>query len=219
MILRYFFAFLLGYLFGNVSFSSIIAKVFADKDIRKIGSGNPGATNVLRTMGLKYAVFVFILDALKAVIPAIVGCFIIGKGANEFSLLSGFYCPEIFAGGLGAVLGHNFPVFAHFKGGKGVSCTLGLLTVANPLLGLGLIALSGILNLKIKIYSIVSVSVMLLASLLYTFVDVLPEMQWIQICVVWGLFALMLFMHRENLFRLARGTEKKIKIFKSEDEQ
>lgn len=216
---RYILAFLAGYLFGNISFSSIIAKKAANKDISKIGSGNPGATNVLRTLGLKYAVMTFAGDMLKAMAGAILGCVIIGSGLNDFSLLRGFYCSEIFVGGIGAILGHNFPVFMKFKGGKGVSCTLGLLTVMNPILGICFITFAALSNIKIKIYSIVSIITMLLASICYTVLDSCPDpgANTVQIIVLWALFALMVFMHRENIVRIFNGTEKEIKIFKSEE--
>lgn len=217
--MRYFLAFLVGYLLGNISFSSIYAKIFAKQDIKSMGSGNPGATNILRTMGLKYAVPVFILDALKAIIGSVVGCLIIGNGITEFTFLSGFYCPEVFLGGVGAILGHNYPVFMGFKGGKGVSCTLGLLIVLNPLMGLGSVALAAISNIKIKIYSIVSIATMFISATCFTLFDVCPDKtdNLIQIIVLWLLFALMVFTHRQNIVRLINGTEGKIKIFKTEE--
>lgn len=134
-----------------------------------MGSGNAGATNVLRNMGLKYAIPTFVGDALKAMLAAVLGCLIIGEGFFEFDWLYGYTCPQIFVGGFAAILGHNFPVFMGFKGGKGVSCSLGLLIVMNPLLGITLVILAAAANLFIKLYSLVSIATMLLATFLYAF--------------------------------------------------
>ena len=218
--MRYAIAILVGYLLGNISFSSIFAKIFAKKDIHSMGSGNPGATNILRTMGLKYAVPVFILDASKAIIASIIGCIIIGNGSFfEFTFFHGYTCYEVFVGGVAAILGHNYPALMRFKGGKGVSCTLGLLIVLNPLLGLGAVAFAAGANVKIKIYSIVSLATMLISALCFTFFDVCPNPQdnLIQIIVLWLLLALMIFTHRQNIKRLLNGTEGKINIFKTEE--
>ena len=218
--MRYAIAIIVGYLLGNISFSTIYAKIFAKKDIHSMGSGNPGATNILRTMGLKYAVPVFILDAFKAIIAAVLGCLIIGNGSFfEFSFLHGYTCPEVFFGGVAAILGHNYPALMRFKGGKGVSCTLGLLIVLNPIMGLLAVAFAASANVKIKIYSIVSIVTMLLSALCFTFFDACPNPQdnLIQIIVLWSLLALMIFTHRQNIVRLLNGTEGKINIFKTEE--
>ena len=209
-VLRYCLAALAGYLLGTVSFSNLMARAILKKDIRTLGSGNAGATNVLRNLGLKYAIPVFLGDALKAVLAAILSCLIIGRGLNEFSWLTGFTCPEIFVGGLAAVLGHNFPVFMGFKGGKGVSCSLGLLTVMNPLLGLAFILVSAVLNYYIKLYSVISISVMFVSALVFTIVDAHGDPT--EIAVLWLLFVLMVFMHRANIVRLIKGEEKKVDI-------
>lgn len=218
--MRYAIAFIVGYFLGNISFSSIFAKAVAKKDIHTMGSGNPGATNILRTMGLKYAVPVFILDAFKAVLASVLGCLIIGNNSFfEFSFLQGYTCFEVFVGGVAAILGHNYPVLMRFKGGKGVSCTLGLLIVLNPIMGLLAVAFAASANVKIKIYSIVSLATMLLSALAFTLFDTCPNPQdnLIQIIVLWSLFALMVFMHRQNIMRLIKGTEGKINIFKTEE--
>lgn len=211
-VLRYILAFLVGYFLGNISFSNIMSKVLIKKDIRTLGSGNAGATNILRNFGLKYAVPVFICDALKAVIASILGCLIIGKGLGGFTWRYGFCEPQILLGGIASVIGHNFPVIMGFKGGKGVSSSLGLLTVMNPILGFVFIVIAAIANIKIKVYSVVSMSIMLLSAIVYTVFDAKGDIY--EICVLWFMFALMVFMHRSNLIRLIKGEEKKVQIFK-----
>ncbi len=212
LVLRYIAAALAGYFLGNISVSNIIARSVAKKDIRTMGSGNAGATNVLRNMGLKYAIPTFVGDALKAMLAAVLGCLIIGEGFFEFDWLYGYTCPQIFVGGFAAILGHNFPVFMGFKGGKGVSCSLGLLIVMNPLLGIALVILAAAANLFIKQYSLVSIATMLLATFLYAFLDAGGDM--IEICVLIAMLLLMLFMHRQNILRLIKGQESKIDVFK-----
>ena len=213
IVLKYVIAAVVGYLLGNISFSNILTKIVAKKDIRTMGSGNAGATNVLRNLGLKYAIPVFIGDALKAAGAALLGCLIIGKGFEDFSWFGGFCRPEIFVGGVSAILGHNFPVFMGFKGGKGVACSLGLLVVMNPVLGVIFIVLAAIANVLIKLYSLISMSTMLAAAIVYCIFDTNGGI--IQIIVLWFMFFLMVFMHRENVKRLIKGEEKKIEnIFK-----
>ncbi len=212
LVLRYIAAALAGYFLGNISVSNIIARSVAKKDIRTMGSGNAGATNVLRNMGLKYAIPTFVGDALKAMLAAVLGCVIIGEGFWDFNWLYGYTCPQIFVGGLAAILGHNFPVFMGFKGGKGVSCSLGLLIVMNPLLGIGLVILAAAANLFIKLYSLVSIATMLLATILYAILDAGGDV--IEIGVLIVMLLLMLFMHRQNIVRLLKGQESKIDVFK-----
>ncbi len=211
-VVRYILAAVIGYLLGCISFSNIVAHAVSKKDIRTLGSGNAGATNILRNFGLKYAVPVFVGDALKAAGAAVLGCVIIGKGFENVSWLQGFTSPQIFVGGVAAVLGHNFPVFMGFKGGKGVSSSLGLLMVMNPVIGFAFIVLAAIANTCIKVYSVVSISTMFLSAVVYTLFDAHGDIY--EIAVLWGLLALMVFMHRANIKRLFKGEEKKIDIFK-----
>lgn len=211
-VLKYIIAAVLGYLLGNISCSNIMAYLVAKKDIRTLGSGNAGATNILRNFGLKYAVPVFLGDAIKAAGAAILGCLIIGEGLDGFTWLEGFCSPQIFVGGISAIIGHNFPVFMGFKGGKGVACSLGLLTLMNPILGGIFIILAAIANIYIKLYSLVSMSTMFSAAVVFSIFDTNGGI--IQIIILWFMFVLMVFMHRENIKRLIKGEEKKVDIFK-----
>ncbi len=212
MIVKYIIAAILGYFLGNISCSNIMSLLVAKKDIRTLGSGNAGATNILRNFGLKYAVPVFLGDAIKAAGAALLGCLIIGEGFEGFSLLEGFCKPQIFVGGLAAIIGHNFPVVMGFKGGKGVACSLGLLVVMNPILGVIFIVFAATANIFIKLYSLVTMSTMFLAAIVYSIFDLNGGI--IQIIVLWFMFLLMVFMHRQNVKRLIKGEEKKVDIFK-----
>ena len=210
LILHYIAAAAVGYLLGNLSFSNMMSQHLAEKDIRTVGSGNAGAANLLRTFGLKYAIPVCLGDACKAIAGALLGCLIIGKGFEGFTWLGGFSAPEIYVGGVAAILGHNFPVFMHFRGGKGVASSLGLLIIMNPLMGAGFILFAAIANTFIRLYSLVSISTMLLATILYTVFDAHGD--WIEVGVLLFLLVLMIFMHRSNLARLFKGEEKKMDI-------
>lgn len=212
IVFKYLLAAVLGYFLGSISFANIIAKAVSKTDIRTLGSGNAGATNILRNFGLKYAIPVFFGDAIKAALAAIIGCVIIGEGFEGFTFITGFIKPQIFVGGLSAILGHNFPIFMGFKGGKGVACSLGLLTLMNPILGIVFIILAACANTFIKIYSLVSMSTMLLSAIVFTIFDANGEI--FEIITLWFMFVLMVFMHRSNLKRLFKGEEKKIDIFK-----
>lgn len=212
IVLRYIIAAILGYLLGNISCANIMAHLVAKKDIRTLGSGNAGATNILRNFGLKYAVPVFFGDAIKAAGAALLGCLIIGKGFEDFNWLDGFCQPQIFVGGIATIIGHNFPVFMGFKGGKGVACSLGLLVLMNPILGAIFIIIAAIANTFIKLYSLVSMSTMLSAAIVFSIFD--SNGGIIQIIILCFMFLLMVFMHRENVKRLIKGEEKKVDIFK-----
>lgn len=212
LVLKIVITVIIGYLFGNISCANLMAKAISKKDIRTLGSGNAGATNILRNFGLKYAIPVFLGDAIKCAGAAVLGCLIIGKGFNGFNWLKGFIEPYIFIGGVSAIIGHNFPVFMGFKGGKGVACSLGLLTLMNPILGVIFIFIAAMANIHIKLYSLVSMSTMLLAAIVFTIFDANGEI--FEIITLWFMFLLMVFMHRANLKRLFKGEEKKVDIFK-----
>ncbi len=129
---------IIGYLLGCISAAYLIGKKFGHIDIRQYGSGNAGATNMLRTMGIKYAAPTLILDMLKAAAAALLGWLIMGSRWG------------IAIGGYAAVLGHTFPFYMDFKGGKGVAAICGVLMVLNPLLGIILLVLGILANLIVK---------------------------------------------------------------------
>ena len=130
MIATYILMAVIAYLIGSVNFSVIISKKIAGFDVREKGSGNAGTTNMLRSVGKGPAALTLILDILKGIVPVLIARFIVGNIASEANTailvqLAGFF----------AVLGHTFPIFFGFKGGKGVATSLGVLLVMNPLIG------------------------------------------------------------------------------------
>ena len=116
-----------GYLLGGFSSAKFLSKLKKD-DITKHGSGNPGTMNMLRTFGIKFGALTLLMDALKGAIPSLIGFFMFGgvAGGNVAYI-------ALFAGGFSAILGHIFPIYYKFKGGKGVACVVGMFAVAEPL--------------------------------------------------------------------------------------
>ncbi len=204
------------YLLGNVSFARIIAQRHK-VDITKQGSGNPGATNTLRTLGGKAGLAVFLLDILKGAIPALVGVLVFGgyvglehgiilMGTSE-SYLALYLC------GFASVLGHAFPVVYQFKGGKGVASVLGMCIVAQPICTLIIFLICFLVMLFVKYMSVMSmIFVTLVISLQLCF---LPSgtsaILYVLLALVW---ALTIFFHRSNIARLIKGEERKIDLLK-----
>lgn len=195
--LKYLLIAVIGYFLGNISVGILIARLYGIKDIRKVGSGNAGTTNVLRNLGWIPSVLTLAGDCLKGLIAALIGKWI----AGDIGLL---------IGGNFAVLGHDFPVFFKFKGGKGIATNLGLILVLNPWIAVGL---------TIAVLIVVAISrYMSLGSIMACFAY--PTLVAILMrghahyaaCVGFGIFAgaLALFCHRSNLVRLIRGQENRL---------
>ena len=123
-------AIIIGYLLGSINFSILIAKYFHKVDIQKVNTGNPGATNVTITLGKKWGLLVVFLDEIKTIIVMFItfGISCIAIPGTSFNLdQTSYYVPAVFT-----ILGHCFPVYNRFKGGKGVACFLGFLLMINP---------------------------------------------------------------------------------------
>ena len=187
------------YLIGSIPFALIIPKLFGLGDIRNIGSGNVGATNVLR-MGNKFLAFgVLCLDVLKGLIPFILlNSFFDNIGLLHTILLCHF-----------SILGHIFPVWLKFKGGKGVATYIGFLFGINLFLGLYFIIIWMVIAL-ISRYSSLSSIIALLIAPIYFFIN---SNNYISVFLLY-LFLIIIFKHRENIKRLINRTENKIKLSK-----
>ncbi len=209
-------AFLAGYLIGNINFARIFSWAFAKKDITTVGSKNPGTMNMLRTRGIGEAFLTLIFEAIKSGVPAIGGYFLF----NHFFLGYGNWAYFLIA--LGAIVGHCFPVFYKFKGGKGVACTFGMFVFHPNLWWISLIvfAICFVLFFFIDYGFIISITFILTMTIVATCLFVIYNFPfWIAFVVIlWINFALVLFMHRSNIKRLCTGTENKVnfreKIFK-----
>lgn len=185
------------YIVGSIDFAVVIARMHG-VDIHSVGSGNPGASNVLRTIGRFPAAMVLLGDTLKGVVGAAMGM-----------VASGTADPRIewaFLAGLAAVVGHCYPIFHRFKGGKGVATGLGVLLFTVPLVGLIIIAGWAVL---VKLTSTASISslVMILLSVPLSIWQGVSGMS-----LVWLLATIVLvfWRHRGNIKRVFRGSEQKV---------
>ena len=184
----------ISYLMGSIPFGLILTKVFLKKDIRNVGSGNIGATNVLRTGNKLIGYFTLILDVLKAVIPV---------------LYVKFNFPElVYISSLSAFIGHVFPIWLKFKGGKGVATYVGILFSINYFFGIIFIVSWLIIFFISKYSSLGSILSSLLIPILI-FLNSSYENQYFFIIM----FVLILYTHRENVKRLINKEESKTKIY------
>ena len=199
-----------GYILGSVPFGLVLCYLAGYGDIRKIGSGNIGATNVLRTGNKWLALLTVILDASKAGIIAWLALrFILPK---PFAF-AGILCylnvaVALFAGSM-AIIGHNFPVWLKFKGGKGVASAFGFLLVTKPLIGLSVFAI-WLLTAFITRYSSFSAIIAAISLPIITYFTAEPVYT---ICYT-ALVILVLIRHHANFVRLFKGQESKISFKK-----
>ena len=184
----------ISYLMGSIPFGLILTKIFLKKDIRKVGSGNIGATNVLRTGNKRIGYLTLILDVLKAVIPV---------------LYIKFKFPElVYISSLLVFIGHVFPAWLKFKGGKGVATYVGILFSINYILGI-VFAFSWLIIFFISKYS--SLGSILATLLIPIFIFFNPNYENEYFFII--MFVLILFTHRENVKRLINKEESKTKIY------
>ncbi|RKN84602.1 glycerol-3-phosphate 1-O-acyltransferase PlsY [Paenibacillus ginsengarvi] len=188
---------LLAYLIGSISFSFLYGKIFKGIDIRKHGSGNAGATNTLRVIGVGPAIAVLLLDAAKGVLAVWIG---IWFSANA----DASYIPAL--AGLAAIAGHNWPVYFGFKGGKGIATTIGVAATLCfiPALIAGAVAI--LLIALTRYVSLGSLVFAVLIPIIVAFMDYPSSTLWATIVI--GLFAIV--RHRTNIVKLVKGKESKL---------
>ena len=211
------------YLFGSISSAIIFTKLFSNKDIREMGSGNAGFTNVLRSVGAVPAVLTLLLDFFKGVIAGFVGRFV-------FSLLdvSAELSPELiiyggFIGGVFVIIGHMYPIYFNFKGGKGIVTAAALMAVTDWRVFLLIVATFLILFFSTKIISLASITCAALYGV-YTFVisfffeyktgEFPLRFVILTTLLSFLLGAFVIVKHKENIKRLLKGEEKKITVKK-----
>ena len=187
------YVFFYSYLLGSIPFGLIITKIFLKKDIRSIGSGNIGTTNVLRTGKKSLAIITLLLDALKGYASVIVSLIYF----NDLVFLSSLTC----------FVGHIFPVWLNFKGGKGIAVYLGIIIALYFPLGI-VFGISWILIAFIFKYSSLSSMIGALAVLIYSIILNNNSLSFFLLII----FIIILFTHRENIRRLKKSDESKIKL-------
>lgn len=196
----------IAYLLGSIN-TSIILSSFQGKDIRKEGSGNAGATNTLRVMGKKAAVFVVIFDGLKGVLAVLAAHLVC-----HFMPVEEFYAnAAVYLSALGVMLGHIYPLYFGFKGGKGVMTTIAVILMLDW--RIGLILLVGCVAIML-ITKYVSLGSCIGAALFPVFVAIFHKGDIMFLVVAILIGALAIFKHRSNIKRLATGTESKLSFKK-----
>ena len=205
---------IIAYLIGSINFSVIISKKVAGFDVREKGSGNAGTTNMLRAVGKKAAAVTLICDVLKGVVSIGIAIILgnIVKDINRELLIQ--------VAGIAVVLGHTFPVFFGFKGGKGVATSLGILLLSNWQIGLICLVFGIVLIILTRMVSLGSCAAAVLFPVLTLFINdhytVLTEGKSGSTYFIYSviLAIIVLYNHRSNIKRILSGTENKISLKK-----
>ena len=207
------FSVILAYLLGSISFAVILSKLFLKKDVREMGSGNAGTTNVMRTGGFKLGAMTFLGDVLKGLVACIIGKAIfkaVFENGDEWAVYGAFLC------GIACMLGHVFPIFFGFKGGKGIATSVGIFAVCcypAIIIGLAVFALGVWLTKIVSISSIAAAVTVVGCTMIFSFVNQ-PALFWPQAVLAVAMGILVIAKHGENIKRLINGTEKKLTIRK-----
>jgi glycerol-3-phosphate acyltransferase PlsY len=188
----------LGYLFGSIPFGLVVGFLFTGKDIRQFGSGKTGTTNVLRTAGRVAALLVMVGDISKGVVPALVGRYLFDDNGVAA------------AGAAAGIVGHIFPVFAGFHGGRGVAVAFGGVLGLTPLWALVFSVIAAAILIPTRYVSLMSVLGTALAALILCIAAVLWDLP--PAFAIYALFAMLVieYMHIPNIKRLLAGTEPRL---------
>lgn len=193
------------YLFGNVNFAVLYSKMLG-KDIRKLGSGNPGTMNMIRNYGKIMGAVTLISDVLKGALPCLLGWFMIGDNFKFSSDRTGLY-----VGALSLIVGHIYPVFYKFKGGKGIASSIGICAVINLPAAFICFALG---FLFIQLTSCGTVGSFICVGAPLTVEAYLIKNPSVAVSVIMcALLFLTLFAHRKNIVRLFQNTDNKTKLY------
>lgn len=211
------------YLFGSISSAIIFTKLFSGKDIRELGSGNAGFTNVLRSVGTFPAVLTLLLDFMKGVIAGFVGRFVFslvdvsGELSKELVIYGGFI------GGVFAIIGHMYPIYFKFRGGKGIVTAAALMAVTDWRVFLLSLATFLIVFVFTRIISLSSITAAAMYCV-YTFLlsyffeyktGVFPlRYVWLTTALTFLLGMFVIIKHKDNIKRLLKGEEKKLTVKK-----
>ncbi|MBS1762951.1 MAG: glycerol-3-phosphate 1-O-acyltransferase PlsY [Bacteroidetes bacterium] len=200
----------IAYLLGSIPTALLVSRKFFGIDIRDYGSGNMGATNTFRVLGPKYGTIVMVGDILKGVAAALLFTFLPYYVEHEVARINLMICL-----GIASVLGHIFPIFAGFKGGKGVATLFGLVIALQPAIAISCVAVFLLVLYLTRYVSLSSIlaSIMLPVSVLWI---------WNEGEILYRGFALLVAIlvvitHQKNIGRLIRGVESRMPIFKSRD--
>ncbi|MBQ8634866.1 glycerol-3-phosphate 1-O-acyltransferase PlsY [bacterium] len=188
---------IVAYLIGSIPTGYLIVKIKTNQDIRTIGSGSTGATNVKRVLGKKWFFIVMILDALKGATPVLLA---------KYLTIDTYGINAVLAAIL-VIIGHSKPIFLQFKGGKSVASGVGTILALNPLVGLSIAIIWGIITYISKYVSLGSIIALGLSPILmYLFKN---PIGYIVYCAIAAIY--IIYLHRENIARLIKGEENKVR--------
>jgi glycerol-3-phosphate acyltransferase PlsY len=188
----------IGYLLGSIPAGLVAGKVTRGIDVRDYGSGKTGVTNVLRVLGLRVSLLVAITDIAKGAVPVVIARVLVDDAYGQA------------VAGMAAVAGHNWPLYAGFRGGRGVATSFGALLAMSPLVALALVPVGIFIAIVTRYMSVMSVGGSVVTGLVFLALAVLGLQPWAY--AVYGLLAagLVVVLHRENIQRLLAGREPKI---------
>ncbi len=214
MIMTAVVAVLAAYIVGSINFAVIFTKAFTHTDVRDYGSGNAGTTNVMRVGGMTPGLLTFVCDALKGFVACIIGRWLFGYvyaqtgDAYMLPIYGAYLC------GLACMIGHIFPIFFGFKGGKGVATSVGIFAVCCPVAiisGLGVFAAVLIISRIVSLSSLAATVVVVVLSIVLRSRE--NGASWVpQTVLAVSMGAIVFIKHHENIKRLINGNEKKITV-------
>lgn len=209
MIIYYIVMTVIAYAIGSISFSVVFSKKIAGFDVREKGSGNAGSTNVLRTVGKKAAILTLLCDVLKGIVAVLIAVLL----ANIVKELDGALLVQLAA--VAVIIGHTFPIFFGFKGGKGVATSLGVLLLINWQIGLICLVFALVIMALTRMVSAGSVLAAILFPVLTLFIGdahYIVHGNYFVFSVIMAL--IVAFNHRSNIKRILNGTENKLSFKK-----
>ncbi len=196
---------IIAYAIGSINFSVIISKKVAGFDVREKGSGNAGSTNMLRAVGKKAAAITLVCDILKGVIPSLIAILIanIMKGSIDKALL-------VQISGVAVAIGHTYPIFFQFKGGKGVATSLGVALITNWQMGLICLVFALVIMALTRMVSLGSISASVLFPVLTLFIHehYIADGNYLVFGIIMAV--IIVFNHRSNLKRILEGKENRL---------
>ncbi|QDT99511.1 glycerol-3-phosphate 1-O-acyltransferase PlsY [Gimesia aquarii] len=199
------------YLAGSIPFGLLVAKLVTDTDIRKVGSGNIGATNVARTLGAKWGILVLVLDALKGLLPVLfIPSLFVATDSSDFDHVR-------VLSGVATILGHMFPVWLGFRGGKGVATSLGVILVLGPwstLIAVAAFILTFLISRIVALSSLIAATAFGIAQFVQLGSLAFSSEKWSLAAFSIAVPVLIIVRHWSNLGRIMRGEEKKFQFGK-----
>lgn len=186
---------IVGYLLGNIETAVILSRIKYHDDVRQHGSGNAGTTNMLRVFGMLPGILTFIGDFIKGIVAVLLGRLIAGN-------IGGYFC------GLFSVLGHDFPAFFGFKGGKGVATTLAIAWMLSPLYAAIATIIGFVIIYFTQMVSLGSLIGVTLFMLTLAITNINSDLLLANLCIL--LWVLVIVRHKDNIKRILKGTETKL---------